>query len=101
LQVWGADGGISSTWQCLAGFKRADGVPVLHTEDGLLGMVNPAQATPQDTAESHSFLVTRAQNEEGISNEGAGVSFLDADFEASQTVSPDQCHNSNLTLHAL
>ncbi len=83
------DGSISSTWQHLAGFKRADGVPVLHTEDGLLGTVNPAQAIPQDTTESHSFLVTSAQNQEGISNEGAGVCFLDADFEASQTVSPD------------
>jgi hypothetical protein len=65
---------MSSTWQRLAGFKRSDGVPVLHTEDGLLGMANPAQVTPQDTAESHSFSVTSAQNKEGISNEGAGVS---------------------------
>jgi hypothetical protein len=80
------DGGISSTWQRLAGFKRADGVTVLHTEDGLLDAVNPAQGTPQSTAESHSFSVTSAQNKEGILNEGAGVSFLDADFEASQTV---------------
>ncbi len=64
-------------------FQARDGVPVLHTEDGLLGTVNPAQVTPQDTAESHSFSVTSAQNEEGISNEGAGVSFSDTDFEAS------------------
>ncbi len=89
------------SWQRLAGFKRVDGVPVLHTEDGLLGTVNPAQATPQDTAESHSFLVTSAQNEDGILNEGAGVSFLDADFKASQTVSPNRRHNSDVTLHAL
>ena len=94
------DGGISSTWQRLAGFKRSDGVPVLHTEDGLLGATNPAQATPQDTAESHSFSVTSAQNEEGISNEGAGVSFSDTDFEALQTVSPNRRHNSDVTLHA-
>ena len=60
----------------------------LHTEDGLLDSVNPAQGTPQSTAESHSFLVTSTQNEEGISNEGAGVRFVDADFEASQTVPP-------------
>ena len=95
------DGGISSTWQRLAGFKRADGVPVLHTDDGLLDTVNPAQVTPQDTAESHSFLVTSAQNKEGISNEGAGVSFSDTDFEASQTVSPNRRHNSDVTSHAL
>ena len=95
------DGGISSTWQCLAGFKCVDGVPVLHMEDGLLGTANHAQVTPQDTAKSHSFLVTSAQNEEGISNEETGVSFLDADFEALQTVSPNRCHYSNVTLHAL
>jgi len=88
---------MSSTWQRLAGFKRSDGVPVLHTEDGLLGMANPAQVTPQDTAESHSFSVTSAQNEEGISNEGAGVSFSDTDFEALQTVSPNRRHNSDVT----
>ena len=75
------DGGISSTWHRLAGFKHADGVPVLHTEDGLLDAVNPAQVTPQSTAESHSFMVTSAQNEEGILNEGAGVSFLDANLK--------------------
>jgi hypothetical protein len=75
------DGGISSTWQRLAGYKRADRVPVLHTEDGLLDTVNPAQVTPQSTAESHSFLVTSAQNEEGTSNEGAGVSFSDANLK--------------------
>jgi hypothetical protein len=92
------DGGISSTWQRLAGFKRADGVPtVLHTKDGLLDAVNPAQVTPQSTAESHSFSVRSAQNEEGISNEGAGVSFLDADFEASQTVPPNRRHNFDVT----
>ncbi len=91
------DGGISSTWQRLAGFKREDGVPVLHMEDGLLDAVNPAQGTPQSTAESHSFSITSAQNEEGVSNEGAGVSFLDAAFEASQTVPPNRRHNSDVT----
>ena len=63
--------------------------------------VNPAQGTPQSTTESHSFLVTSAQNKEGISNEGAGVSFLDADFEASQTVPPNQRHNSDMTLQGV
>ena len=69
-------------------------------EDGLLGTTNPAQATPQDSTESHSFSVTSAQNEEGISNEGAGFSFSDTDFEASQTVSPNRRHNSDVTSHA-
>ncbi len=90
------DGGISSTWQRLAGFKRSSSVPVLHTEDGLLGMINPAQAIPQDTAES----VTSAQNEEGISNEGAGVSFSETDFEVLQIVFPNRRHNSDVTSHA-
>ena len=65
-----------------------------------MGTANPAQVTPQDTAESHSFSVTSAQNEEGISNEGAGVSFSDTDFEALQTVSPNRRHNSDVTSHA-
>jgi hypothetical protein len=46
------DGGLSSTWQRLAKFNHANGEPVLHTGDGLLGrMDSHVHATPQVTAE--------------------------------------------------
>ncbi len=57
------DGGISSTWQRLTGFKHADGVLVLHTEDGLLGTVNPAQVTPQDTAAVSPLINLETQHD--------------------------------------
>jgi hypothetical protein len=51
------DGGLSSTWQRLAGFNRANGEPVPHTGDGLLGrMDSHVHATPQVMTEQESFV---------------------------------------------
>jgi hypothetical protein len=50
------DGGLSSTWQRLAGFNCMSGEPVLHTGDGLLGrMDSHVCTTPQVTVEQEFF----------------------------------------------
>lgn len=83
------DAGLSSTWQRLAGFLRGNGVPVLHTEDGLLDTTNPAQTAPQDTEEPNSFPVTSPQNAEHVSFSEEGVTFSDADTAANRTTAGD------------
>ena len=94
------DAGLSSTWQRLAGFSRGNGVPVLHTEDGLLGASNTAQTAPQDTEESNSFAVTSPQNAEHVSFSEEGVTFSEADPHTSENITPNRRHTSDVTSRA-
>ncbi len=87
-----ADGGISSTWQQLAGFSHPNGEPVLHTGDGLLGRVNSnVRVAPQVTEEPESFSLP------DISDAGSVTSqfYEDSSVNFSDTPPPVTCQSSH------
>ena len=92
-----SDGGLSSTWQRLAGFTRTSGEPVLHTRDGLLGTPNIAQATPQGTAEPNSFSISEGENVSSEFYEDGRVSFSDTDPAMPRQASQARRHSTIVT----
>ncbi len=91
------DAGLSSTWQCLAGFKQGNNAPVLYTSNSLLGQapilhasVRPAS---QVTTEPNTVMFLEFSDSDTITSqfyEDDSVSFSD-------TPTPVTCQGSHVT----
>ncbi len=95
-----ADGGISSTWQQLVGFSRANREPVLHTGDGLLGQMNSNVCiTPQVTEEPESFSLPDISDAGSVTSqfyEDGSVNFSDTSPPVTHQSSHTRCQASQL-----
>jgi hypothetical protein len=92
-----ADGGISSTWQQLAGFSRVNGEPVLHTGDGLLGQVNSnVHVTPQVMEEPESFSLPDILDAGSVTSQF----YEDGNVNFSDTPPPVTCQSSHTRCQA-
>jgi hypothetical protein len=103
------DGGLASTWQCLAGFKRgSSNEPVLHTSDGLLGLspiMHPSvRAISPDSMERDTFSYLEVSDANSITSqfyEEGCVTFSDTPppvtCQASQVTPPASHVTSHVT----
>jgi hypothetical protein len=78
------DAGLSSTWQCPAGFKQGNNEPVLHTSNGLLGqapiLLVRVRPTSQVTTEPYTVLFPEVSDSDTITSqfyEDGSVNFSD------------------------
>ncbi len=98
------DGGLSSTWQCLAGFNRANGEPILHTGDGLLGQMDShICAAPQATVEQESFSLPEILDAGSVTSqfyEDGSVNFSDTPPHVTCQSSHAGRHTSDVTCQA-
>jgi hypothetical protein len=103
------DGGLASTWQCLAGFKRgSSNDPVLHTSDSLLSqspILHPSvHAIPHDSMEHDTFSFPEVSDADSITSqfyEDGSVTFSDTTppvtRQASQVTPPASTVTSHVT----
>ncbi len=66
-----SDMGISSTWQCLAGFKRANGDPWIQPDQRLLSRapISKMGNTSESQLPTAKFLPSKPQDERCVSSE--------------------------------
>jgi hypothetical protein len=101
------DGGLASTWQRLAGFKRkSSNEPVLHTSDGLLGqspILHPSvHAIPHDSMEGDTFSYPEVSDADSVTSqfyEDGSVTFSETPLPVTRQSSQVTPPASHVTSH--